>query len=517
MENLTVIVFLILGITSFILFLKQKEILNDFVLYLMTISAVFLVTQNLSTESGVSKIENVLVCFISLNFIASRFGKISSFKFNWIIPTLLTALFLIVSNESFTYNLYDFSFRSIPILTLPVLGILAYPLSKLKSGFISRFLKLEDEDALTNIIGIFFIGIFAFIGSFFASNFGVFLIAIGFISQSFYRNGSSKNAGVALLFISLIHFFTQMVSLESVDLTLGKTVEGLFLGVFTVAFLHFLSKGKSKVAISLIMGMILSLFILFGLLLLSTQKSDFGGMDAFIASFVGIAVGIVLIPEFKFAEMVFCFVLSGALIFAPMTINKEEQELTKITLPNTENESTEEYDLFDIKGISLDVIEGIYKINEETAQITFQLGPKGGITKGAITSFSGEIEINRDLEKSKFEIQLPVKNLTTFNKGRDESIFEKEYFNLAEFPMMYFSSNRMEMKDDSYELDGDFMMLGVKKPLKILIKYVGEPEGSKVPVIIGKSSVDRTQFGMQPDSKEGNVVDFEFKIELIKK
>lgn len=521
MENLNAIVFLVLGLTSLFLYIKNKESHNDFVLYLLTVASVFLIKENVTSEHGSSQLENVIICFISLNFVLSRFNKVLNFKWNWLIPLCLSASFLFLGKDIFTYNLYDFSFQSLPILSLPILGILAFPLAKMKSGFVSKFLKIEDADALTNVVLLFFIGVFAFIGSFFASNFGIFLIALGYISQSFYRSDNSKNTGIALLFLAFIHHFSQIVSLESVDLSLGKTIEGLFLGVFIVGMLYFVSKAKTYKTASIIVGLTLSFFLLFGLLLLNTQKSDFGGMDAFIGGLIGLAIGINVFPKFKLADMLFCFVISGGLFFGPMIINEEEQAMTQlsVTEKSDNSENTEEVDLFEMKGISLDSILGTYTINEKTVQLTFQLGPKGGVTKGTIKSFSGQIEIKKDLEKSTFDIELPVANLTTFNSGRDESIFEKEYFNLEKFPSMYFSSKQLTKKDDSYELDGQFTMLGVKKPLKVELRYIGmfDSNGKKVPVLIGKSSIDRTQFGMQPDSKEGNIVDFEFKVELIKK
>jgi hypothetical protein len=60
--------------------------------------------------------------------------------------------------------------------------------------------------------------------------------------------------------------------------------------------------------------------------------------------------------------------------------------------------------------------------------------------------------------------------------------------------------------------------LGVTKPLRVKIKYSGsiDKEGVKVPVFIGKAALDRTKFGMSPDSKEGNLVEFDLRIELKK-
>jgi polyisoprenoid-binding protein YceI len=73
----------------------------------------------------------------------------------------------------------------------------------------------------------------------------------------------------------------------------------------------------------------------------------------------------------------------------------------------------------------------------------------------------------------------------------------------------------MDERNDYYVLSGNFEMLGNKKELEVEIKYIGKNENG-TPVLIGKSSLDRTLFGMQPDPKEGNVVDFQFKIELLK-
>jgi polyisoprenoid-binding protein YceI len=171
-----------------------------------------------------------------------------------------------------------------------------------------------------------------------------------------------------------------------------------------------------------------------------------------------------------------------------------------------------------LKGISLDSIKGNYIINEKTVQLNFLLGPKGGITKGAIKSFSGKIQIAKDVKKSKFSIVLPVSNLTTFNKYRDESLVEKEYFHVDLYPEMTYVVSKLEVKEDHYVMKGNFKMLGISKPLDVELKYIGKFDSGddKVPVLLGKSTIDRTLFGMKPDSKEGNVLDFEFKIELVR-
>jgi polyisoprenoid-binding protein YceI len=217
-------------------------------------------------------------------------------------------------------------------------------------------------------------------------------------------------------------------------------------------------------------------------------------------------------------------VIAGGLLLAPLTVNEEAESFSKLSVNvktndgNLSEEKEEIFSPFEMNGIALDSIVGKYSINEKTAQITFKLGPKGGITKGAFKSFSGKVNIAQKVENSIFQVELPVVQLTTFNQYRDESLAEKGYFNTAEFPTMTFRSTKLKKEVSHYGLEGTFTMLGISKPLNVQLKYIGTSDsgGTKMPVLVGRSSIDRIQFGMKPDPKEGNIVDFEFKIELKK-
>src|SRR5574343_1813523 len=98
-----------------------------------------------------------------------------------------------------------------------------------------------------------------------------------------------------------------------------------------------------------------------------------------------------------------------------------------------------------MKGLDISTIKGNYKLDEKTVQLNFQLGPKGGVTKGAFKTFTGNVSIASTLENSKFEINLPVNQLSTFNSMRDESLMAKEYFDVEKFPNMTFVSKKLEI------------------------------------------------------------------------
>jgi polyisoprenoid-binding protein YceI len=205
------------------------------------------------------------------------------------------------------------------------------------------------------------------------------------------------------------------------------------------------------------------------------------------------------------------------LLLLPLTVPiGYEQDTMDLKTGIGSKKNKEKPTLFEGDNLPLDSIIGEYTINERTVQLNFQLGPKGGITTGGFKSFKGKISINKDLVNSIFSIELPFAQLTTFNKYRDESLAEEGYFNAVKYPLMTFVSKKLSKKNGHYELEGVFTMLGVTKPLKVELKYTGKMGSEKYPVLVGRSAIDRTEFGMKADSKEGNIVDFAFRVELIK-
>ena len=68
-------------------------------------------------------------------------------------------------------------------------------------------------------------------------------------------------------------------------------------------------------------------------------------------------------------------------------------------------------------------------------------------------------------------------------------------------------------KENEFELTGSFEMLGVKKDQKVRVHRI--EEDGKI-VLVGSGEVDRRDFGMADDPREGNIVEFDFKVELKK-
>jgi polyisoprenoid-binding protein YceI len=370
---------------------------------------------------------------------------------------------------------------------------------------------------------VFLVSIVAFLGFFFASYFGLFLIGIGYIASSFYREDHTPNIGFSLLTLALIPFISTLVGIETIDISLGKNLFGLFAGFSGVWFLYILSQSKINPIAFSMFGYILHLVFSVLLLMLGTQKADLGGVEPFLAYLTGSALAFAVYHEFKLTQLVFPSLFCIGIYFGPKVngTSNEAQETTTANATSTskiKSSQKSKPDPFIAKGLSIDELVGEYEIDDKTSLINFSLGPKGGRTEGEIKNFSGTVKIDEKTGSSSFSVNLPVKNLTTNNDLRDESLMEKAYFNVGKYPKMTYKSKKLTKIDDYYELDGEFTMLGVSKPLKVKVKYTGsiDKEGVQTPVFIGKAAIDRTKFGMSPDSKEGNLVDFDLRIELKK-
>jgi polyisoprenoid-binding protein YceI len=356
-----------------------------------------------------------------------------------------------------------------------------------------------------------------------ASYFGLFLIGVGYVASSFYREEHTPNAGFSLILLALVPFIGTLVGIDVIDISLGKNLFGLMTGFAGVWFLYVLSQSKINPIAFSMFGFILQFIFSVVLLMLGSQKADLGGVEPFLSYLTGTALAFAVYHEFKLTQLVFPSLICVGIYFGPKVNpsstekNIGNSQKTKVKGNNSSDVKTGD-NSFSVKGLSIDELTGEYEILTASSIINFSLGPKGGITTGSIKGFSGTIKINENTGSSEFSVNLPVKNLTTNNDLRDKSLMEKSYFNVIKFPKMSYKSKKVMPVEDYYELGGELTMIGETKPLKVKVKYTGniEKDGESRPVFIGQATIDRTQFGMSPDSKEGNVVTFDFSIELKK-
>lgn len=520
--DFALIVLSIVAVLAFFSFLTGRDTFLSFFSLLLVAAATSLISTELKVDSRSGLLQIMIFVFLSINFLLSRIEVLRNIKFGVYGTAISTLLLLVVGSGRFSIYDFEFSYYNYSVWVLPILGTLIFVGSELLSGVFSQFVGFETRSSFQQLSQLFLISLVGFYAYFVASYFGYFLVGIGYIASSFYREDHKPNAGFGLLLLALSPFVGTLAGIDTVDLELGKNVFGLLTGFAGIWFLFIVSQSKINPIAFSMFGYILYLIFTVLILFIGSQKADLGGADAYLSYIIGSALAITVYSELKLSQLIFPSLLCIGIYFAPKILSNGDNQSIKdkktvINRSGGTDKNTEQ-DPFEVKGLAINELTGKYEIINSTSIIHFSLGPKGGKTKGVIKNFSGSVNFEENTGASTFSVEIPVKNLTTNNELRDESLREKAYFNIIKFPSMMFESEKLSLIDDYYELDGEFTMIGETKPLKVLIKYTGITErgGEKFPTFVGKANLDRTKHGMTPDSKEGNVVEFDFKIELKK-
>lgn len=503
--------FIILVLTGgFLLLIKNQKGISFFALLLILASTYLMLPILSPLESGwsfIGAIGGVLtISFILGSLLHNKWLKI-------VTPFILIVLLMFTGDSDLSYGSYTLNLSESRIMFIFVLGALLMALLDMKVYAISKlFAEIEIKVAERSVVFLI-IGLFSILATFLASWFGFFLMGIGAFVYNAFSEHKRDYISISLVTISVVAFFMAQFSVDTIDLTVGKIIAGFIIGAGVVGVTSIAQTMLNKMIALLLLLASGGLLIL--VLILNGIHPAYGGIEAFIAALIGIGVA----GLFYQNNFVGSFLLPLAIVIG-ISLSSDPFENSEIALiSSTTNAAVPKSNIkksfVDIQeGLSLDEIIGNYVIEESTSVISFQLGPKGGVTKGEMKGFKGKVTITEKIENSTFNITIPVINVSTFNAMRDESLMDDTYFNEAKFPTMTFSSNEMTQKEDGYLVKGKFTMLGKSNTQEVFLKYVGEKDGKQI--LVGEAALDKTKFGMAASPQEGDIVSFTFQSLLVK-
>ena len=148
-----------------------------------------------------------------------------------------------------------------------------------------------------------------------------------------------------------------------------------------------------------------------------------------------------------------------------------------------------------------------WKIQEDYA-ISFS----GTKAEGTFRGLEGEILFSASsLKDSKFDVSVLVETISTGNKTKDKHARGSSWFDVAAFPQIFFTSNRISSKkSDEFIAYGNLEIKGIKKESAIQFTFLKEGQSG---VFKGTMEVNREDFGI-----EGNMFAFvvgeNFSVEL---
>lgn len=120
---------------------------------------------------------------------------------------------------------------------------------------------------------------------------------------------------------------------------------------------------------------------------------------------------------------------------------------------------------------------------------------------GNFRKASGTLEYDeKDISKSKVEIEIAVDSIDTRNEKRDGHLKSPDFFNVAKFPTMTFKSSKIKKVGKGLEIDGQLTIHGVSK--NVVLKVDGPSQAVKDPFGLTRAAasattkINRKDFGL---------------------
>jgi polyisoprenoid-binding protein YceI len=119
--------------------------------------------------------------------------------------------------------------------------------------------------------------------------------------------------------------------------------------------------------------------------------------------------------------------------------------------------------------------------------------------KGAFTKFNAVIE-GEDFTKAPIMVTVDTASVTTHDENRDGHLRSAEFFDVANFPEMTFTSNSFTSEgDDQYKLKGSLTIKGKSHPVTLDVEFGGintDPWGNKKAGFSVNGKINRQDWGL---------------------
>ena len=141
--------------------------------------------------------------------------------------------------------------------------------------------------------------------------------------------------------------------------------------------------------------------------------------------------------------------------------------------------------------------------------------------KGHIPSVEGTISFDEaDLAHSSVTVSLDVASIDTREPKRDGHLRSADFLDVEQFPMITFSSTRIDHDRDGYRILGDLTVRGITREMGLGAAFEGrqrDPWGGERAGFTAQGAIDRRDFGLtwnQPLPGAGLMVGNDVRISI---
>jgi polyisoprenoid-binding protein YceI len=102
---------------------------------------------------------------------------------------------------------------------------------------------------------------------------------------------------------------------------------------------------------------------------------------------------------------------------------------------------------------------------------------------------------SRDVTRGALDIKIQASSVNTGSRIKDDKLKSKDFFDVSQNPLITFVSRKIvQTGPESLEVQGDFTIRGVTKPVTLTLTVYGNGTGSGT--VRGTMAFDRREFGM---------------------
>lgn len=149
----------------------------------------------------------------------------------------------------------------------------------------------------------------------------------------------------------------------------------------------------------------------------------------------------------------------------------------------------------------LPIAGGDYNIDKNHSIIGFTIRHNElTLVGGRFKDFTGTIHFDdKDISKSSVEFKAKVESIDTGVANRDNHLRTADFFEVAKYPEMTFTSKKVERKGKGYILTGDLTLKGVTKEVMLPFTITGAIKDNRGNTRIGiaaQTKIDRRDYGI---------------------
>jgi len=122
---------------------------------------------------------------------------------------------------------------------------------------------------------------------------------------------------------------------------------------------------------------------------------------------------------------------------------------------------------------------------------------------GRFNKFSGDYQYDAtNLANSKISVKIDTKSVNTNHAERDKHLRSSDFLNVSKYPESSFISTSISGSDENMQVQGDFTLNGVTKPITIQASKIGEgkdPWGGYRSGFMGTTEIKLADYNITKD------------------